>query len=131
MELPCTQASFAPCTLLPASLLLPGAPQVHDAAELGEWVHAVRAVRRRGRLPPEAAAALDELGFAWQVDVVTAKWYHNLHAARHYKVRGAAGGPRGRLGNRAQRLWEPAHGPPHCPKPALAGRPFASLANGG
>ena len=60
--------------------------QVHDAAELGEWVHAMRQARRRGRLPPHAVAALVELGFTWEVDVVTAKWYHNLHAARHYKV---------------------------------------------
>ncbi|KAI7846416.1 hypothetical protein COHA_000126 [Chlorella ohadii] len=59
--------------------------KVHDAAELGEWVHAMRQARRRGRLPPHAVAALVELGFTWEVDVVTAKWYHNLHAARHYK----------------------------------------------
>ncbi|PSC68038.1 Replication factor C subunit 5 [Micractinium conductrix] len=58
---------------------------VHDARELGEWVHELRAARRRGALPPGQAAALDALGFAWQVDVITAKWYHNLHAARRYR----------------------------------------------
>lgn len=60
--------------------------QVHDAADLGEWVHRMRAARKRGTLPPAQQAALDALGFAWEVDVVTAKWYHNLHAARHYRV---------------------------------------------
>lgn len=70
-------------------------PQVHDAPELGEWVHAMRQARRRGRLPRHAVAALDELGFTWEVDVITAKWYHNLHAARHYKV-GSRGSSRGK-----------------------------------
>lgn len=59
--------------------------KVHDEADLGDWVHRVRAQHKRGKLPPAAAAALDALGFAWKVDVVTAKWYHNLHAARQYK----------------------------------------------
>lgn len=62
--------------------------QVHDAADLGDWVHQMRAARKRGTLLPSQEAALDALGFAWEVDVVTAKWYHNLHAARHYKVGG-------------------------------------------
>lgn len=66
--------------------------QVHDASDLGEWVHSMRAARKRGTLLPAQQAALDALGFAWGVDVVTAKWYHNLHAARHYKV-GCVGGP--------------------------------------
>ncbi|KAL4436589.1 hypothetical protein ABPG75_003728 [Micractinium tetrahymenae] len=59
--------------------------KVHDAADLGEWVHRTRVARKRGTLLPAQQAALDALGFAWEVDVVTAKWYHNLHAARHYK----------------------------------------------
>ncbi|KAL4444573.1 hypothetical protein ABPG77_002390 [Micractinium sp. CCAP 211/92] len=59
--------------------------KVHDASDLGEWVHSMRAARKRGTLLPAQQAALDALGFAWEVDVVTAKWYHNLHAARHYK----------------------------------------------
>lgn len=66
-------------------LLLPH--QVHDAGELGEWVHRQRSMRRRGQLSDAAVASLDALGFSWEVDVVTAKWYHNLHAARHYRVR--------------------------------------------
>lgn len=72
--------------------------QVHDAPQLGEWVHRQRALRKRGGLSPAAIAALDELGFAWRVDVITAKWYHNLHAARRYRVRGRAGGAAGRDG---------------------------------
>jgi hypothetical protein len=61
--------------------------QVHDAPELGEWVHRMRGLRRRGQLPPAAEQQLEALGFSWDLDVVTAKWYHNLHAARHYRVR--------------------------------------------
>lgn len=87
--------------MLDSSLSAPQS-QVFDAQELGEWVHAMRQARRRGRLPQHAVAALDELGFAWDVDVVTAKWYHNLHAARHYKVGWQSGyaGQQGRLGSR-------------------------------
>ena len=71
----------------PAIFYQPVAVQVHDAAELGEWVHRMRGLRRRGQLPPAAEQQLEALGFSWELDVVTAKWYHNLHAARQYRVR--------------------------------------------
>lgn len=66
--------------------VLPALPQVHDAEGLGHWVHSMRQLRRRGQLSSAAVEQLDTLEFDWEVDVVTAKWYHNLHAARHYRV---------------------------------------------
>lgn len=61
--------------------------QAHDAQDLGEWVHRMRSLHRRKQLPAGMVSQLEELGFAWRVDGITAKWYHNLHAARHYRVR--------------------------------------------
>lgn len=105
----CARAqSGEPIIALPTHLALPHlAPtralceQVHDARELGEWVHRQRALRKRGELSAAAVAALDDLGFAWKVDVITAKWYHNLHAARRYRVRERVGGC-GQAGGRAK-----------------------------
>jgi hypothetical protein len=54
--------------------------------QLGEWVHRVRWLWRRGLLPPWAKEQLDAMGFEYSVDVITAKWFSNFHAARHYKV---------------------------------------------
>ncbi|EFN56282.1 hypothetical protein CHLNCDRAFT_145162 [Chlorella variabilis] len=59
--------------------------KVHDAGDLGEWVHHVRLLHRRGQLPAAAQHQLEALSFSWVVDGVTAKWYHNLHAARRYR----------------------------------------------
>jgi hypothetical protein len=64
--------------------------QAFDAGELGEWVHRLRRLKAQGRLPAELAARLEGVGFAWRVDNITAKWYHNLHVARRYKVSGSA-----------------------------------------
>ena len=83
----CPMACLWPVNRCAAAISPPVATQVHDAPELGEWVHHMRGLRRRGQLPPAAEQQLEALGFSWDLDVVTAKWYHNLHAARQYRVR--------------------------------------------
>lgn len=75
-EPPCCFASCFPRT----------AVQAFDAGELGAWVHLMRRMRARGSLPEALAARLDGVGFAWHVDGISAKWYHNLHTLRRYKV---------------------------------------------
>ena len=75
-----------PSPACPAAAVFCSAPQAFDAPELGEWVHRLRRLRSEGRLPEGLAARLEGVGFAWRVDGITAKWYHNLHVARRYKV---------------------------------------------
>lgn len=49
----------------------------------------MRLYRRRGSLSPDVVAALDRDGIQWHIGVLEAKWWSNVHAARHYKVRPA------------------------------------------
>lgn len=63
--------------------------QVFDHPLLGAWVHRMRKVHKEGRLPAWQVAKLDELVFVWKMDQQGAKWHHNLHEARRFKV-GAA-----------------------------------------
>lgn len=60
--------------------------QVWDAPLLGAWVHKMRKVHKEGRLPGWQVAKLDELVFAWKMEQQSAKWHHNLHEARRFKV---------------------------------------------
>ena len=53
---------------------------------LGMWVHRLRRDHRKNTLPQWQIDLLDRLDFAWKVDVHSAKWHHNLHEARRYKV---------------------------------------------
>ena len=61
--------------------------QVWDNPVLGAWVHRLRRDYRKNTLPQWQVDLLDRLDFAWKVDVHSAKWHHNLHEARRYKVR--------------------------------------------
>ncbi|GAB4813798.1 hypothetical protein N2152v2_000844 [Parachlorella kessleri] len=60
--------------------------QAFDAGQLGDWVHRLRRLYKQERVPEALAARLDGIGFAWRVDNITAKWYHNLHVLRRYKA---------------------------------------------
>ena len=53
---------------------------------LGMWVHRLRRDHKKATLPQWQVDLLDRLDFAWRVDVHSAKWHHNLHEARRYKV---------------------------------------------
>lgn len=63
--------------------IVPGT--VADAKELSQWCSIMRRLHRKKLLPSWAVAKLDELGMDWKVDVVTAKWYANFHAAKEFK----------------------------------------------
>lgn len=58
----------------------------HDAVELADWVRLVRKANRGGWVPAELRAALDELGFEWDVPLLDAQWHSCFHAARASKV---------------------------------------------
>lgn len=58
---------------------------VVEAKELSEWCSVMRRLYRKRLLPEWAVSKLDELGMEWKVDVVTAKWYANFHAAKEFK----------------------------------------------
>jgi hypothetical protein len=58
---------------------------VVEAKELSEWCSVMRKLHRKRLLPEWAVSKLDELGMEWKVDVVTAKWYSNFHAAKEFK----------------------------------------------
>lgn len=60
--------------------------QAHDAVELADWVRLVRKANRGGWVPAELRAALDELGFEWDVPLLDAQWHSCFHAARASKV---------------------------------------------
>ena len=60
--------------------------QVWDAPLLGAWVHKMRKVHKEVRLPGWQVAKLDKLVFAWKMEQQSAKWHHNLHEARRFKV---------------------------------------------
>ena len=60
---------------------------------LGMWVHRLRRDHKKATLPQWQVDLLDRLDFAWRVDVHSAKWHHNLHEARRYKV-GCAESPK-------------------------------------
>ncbi|KAK9851905.1 hypothetical protein WJX84_001587 [Apatococcus fuscideae] len=59
--------------------------QVHDDAELGEWVHNLRKLHKLGKLHGQMLQDLDELGFAFIMDPATSKWHYCFHEARRYK----------------------------------------------
>ncbi len=61
--------------------------QVWDQPLLGAWVHKMRKAHKEGKLPAWQVAKLEELVFAWKMDQQGAKWHHNLHEARRFKVR--------------------------------------------
>lgn len=50
-------------------------------------MHDLRWLHRRRLLPPLAVERLTELGFAWEVNTITAKWHSNFHVARAYRER--------------------------------------------
>eukprot|EP00873_Tetraselmis_striata_P044231 jgi/Tetstr1/464495/TSEL_009253.t1 len=58
-----------------------------DDPALGRWVSRQRSLARRGAMPPERAAALDELDFVW--DPADADWHSRFEELREFA--GAAG----------------------------------------
>ncbi|KAK9843657.1 hypothetical protein WJX81_001289 [Elliptochloris bilobata] len=59
--------------------------QVHDNAVLGAWVHNQRKLRNLKRMSEEHERRLNELHFAWHVDVQASQWHHLLHETRRFK----------------------------------------------
>ena len=65
--------------------------QVWDNPVLGTWVHRMRRDFKNKLLPQWQIDKLDLLQFPWKVDQISAKWHHNFHEARRYKVCGQSG----------------------------------------
>ena len=53
---------------------------------LGMWVHKMRRDFKNKITPQWQVDKMDCLQFAWDVDQISAKWHHNFHEARRYKV---------------------------------------------
>lgn len=60
---------------------------MYDNPVLGMWVHRMRRDFKTDLLPQWQVDKLDSIQFAWRVDQISAKWHHNFHEARRYKVR--------------------------------------------
>lgn len=75
--------------------------QVWDNPVLGMWVHRLRRDFKNDLLPQWQVDKLDTLQFAWKVDQISAKWHHNFHEARRYKV--------SLVKCDSAALWTPAH----------------------